>query len=523
MSTMPNRRSLLGTSALFNFDPIVLAFIEDLVARETVSEGFALSCRACARHFLIWCERRGISLDTVDMAVIERFLQHDCDCRNVVPTPVRLHPWRKRLSSPELMRFVLFLERTGRIETPGELVGNLRLLEEFLERLRGAGYALTSIARHRCGCAALIIWLHLSRLHLRELTKDVLARFRDRQAMCFVPGALGRERTYSRRGAYEEEIHKFLCHLAAIGRIEPLESAPAKCLPEPLGEFSAWLERNRGIAKSSIERHVGMIAAVLPTLGDDPRTYDAALIRKVLWEQLEVRTSQDAQQVTTSMRMYLRFLASGGDVSAALVDAVPSVPRWRLSTLPRYVSADDVERAVASCGDGSAGVRDRAILLLLARLALRAGDVVALRLDDIDWERAEICVSGKSRRQAALPLPQDAGDALHAYIAEARPRVDAEEVFLRAKAPYRPFGCSGTVSAIARRALDRAGVATLAGRGAHVFRHSQATALLRSGATLAVVQSLLRHASPNTTMVYAKTDAVMLQEIAQPWIGGIGQ
>lgn len=524
MSSTPNRRSLLGTSALAGFDPILLAFIDDLVAREEPSEGFALRCRACARHFLIWRERCGIPLEVVDFTVIERFLQHDCDCcAVVVPTPAGLRPWRKRRSSAELMRFIRFLERMGRIETPGDLDDNLRFLEEFLEQLRGAGYATTSIARHRCGCAALLVWLHLSRLCLRELTLDVLARFRDRQVMCFIPELFGGDRTYSRKGAYEEEIRKFLDYLAAIGRLEPLEPAPEKDLTEPLRRFSVWLDRHRGIAASSIDRHIGTIAAVLPALGDDPRSYDAALVRKVLWEQLETRTTEHARHLTTSMRMYLRFLVSEGGVPAALVEAVPTVPRWRLSTLPRYVPADDVERAVASCVDGPVGVRDRAILLLLARLGLRAGDVVALRLDDIDWDRAEIRVSGKSRHQAALPLPQDAGDALYAYITTARPNVNAEEVFLRARAPYRPFGCSGTVSAIARRALDRAGVTTLAGRGAHVFRHSQATALLRSGATLEVVQSLLRHASPNTTMVYAKTDAVMLQEVVQPWIGGISR
>ena len=168
-------------------------------------------------------------------------------------------------------------------------------------------------------------------------------------------------------------------------------------------------------------------------------------------------------------------------------------------------------------------MRDRAILLLLARLALRAGDIVALRLSDIDWDRAEIHVSGKSRREAALPLPQDAGDALHAYIATVRPRVDEDKVFLRAQAPWRALADSSIVSSLVKRALDRAGVKTFASRGAHVFRHSQATALLRSGATLDVIQWLLRHRSPNTTMIYAKTDAVMLQEIAQPWMGRIDQ
>ena len=130
-------------------------------------------------------------------------------------------------------------------------------------------------------------------------------------------------------------------------------------------------------------------------------------------------------------------------------------------------------------------------------------------------------MAGKSRRQTALPLPQDAGDALYTYITTARPRVDEEKVFLCVRPPYRAFGALNTVSSIARFALDRAGVTTFATRGAHVFRHSRATELLRSGATFDTIQSLLRHGSRNTTMIYAKTDAVMLQEVTQPWIGGL--
>ena len=283
--------------------------------------------------------------------------------------------------------------------------------------------------------------------------------------------------------------------------------------------FSVWLDRNRGLRPRTIRKYVGLITAILPVLGDDPRAYDAALIRQVLLEAIEHLTREAARDRVTALRMYLRFLVSEGCVAPALVEAVPTVPRWRLSGLPRYIPADDVERAIASCGEDPLGVRDRAILLLLARLALRAGDVVALRLNDIDWDRAEIRVSGKSGRQTALPLPQDAGDALFAYISTVRPRVAEEEVFLCATAPWRPFAGGGTVSSVAGRALDRVGATTFTTRGAHVFRHSRATELLRSGATLDTIQSLLRHASRNTTMIYAKTDAVMLQEIAQPWIG----
>ena len=338
------------------------------------------------------------------------------------------------------------------------------------------------------------------------------------------PGCIAAVRGRDPEQPYKAGLRGFLKYLVAIGRIVPLEPVPIEQAPPVrLRRYAVWLEHHRGISEETIRWHVRLIAEMMPELGDDPCAYDAALIRRVLLKRMQSRSRNYALKLISAMRMYLRFLASEGSVPGALVAAVPSAPRWQLSTLPRYISSEDVERAIACCGDHPAGVRDRAILLLLARLALRAGDIVALRLGDIDWDKAEIRVSGKSRREAALPLPQDAGDALHAYIAMARPRVDEEKVFLCAQAPWRALTGSSIVSSLARRALDRAGVKTFASRGAHVFRHSQATSLLRSGATLDVIQALLRHTSANTTMIYAKTNAVMLREVAQPWIGGIGQ
>lgn len=523
MSSIPKGR-LLATTTLASFDPIIRAFLDDLLRRGEVAESRVRHYRTAARHFLVWLESNAISLGAVDITVIGRFLQHDCDCCGVVPTSARVHPWRKRRTSPEIMRFVRFLERTGRTETPGDLDDNLGLLEIFLERLRNDGYAQKSVTDHRCACAALVVWLHLSRICLSDLTPDIYARFWNRPLTHSIIGEFGGRRTHSRGGVYVREISKFLEYLAAIGRIEPLESgSEEKGLPERLEMFSVWLDHNRGIRPTTIRRYVRQITAILPALGDAPRAYDAAMIRRVLLESIEHLTREAARDRVTAMRMYLRFLVSEGRVAPALVEAVPTVPRWRLSGLPRYIPADDVERAIASCGDDPLGVRDRAILLLLARLALRAGDVVALRLNDIDWDRAEIRVSGKSGRQTALPLPQDVGDALFAYISTVRPRVAEEKVFLCATAPWRPLALGGTVSCVAGRALDRAGVRTFTTRGAHVFRHSRATELLRSGATLDTIQSLLRHASRNTTMIYAKTDAVMLQEVAQPWIGRVEQ
>ena len=455
----PLNHEPLDIKSPVQYDPVILEFTADLRRRGEVAESRVRHDMARARHFLIWLARRGLSLEAVDATVIDRFLRHDCDCREAGPAAVWLIPWRKRRTSPELMRFIRFLERTGRIPTPGELEDNFRLLETFLEGLGADGYVQEYIRQHRGGCVALIEWLHLSRIPLCDLTPDVYARFRKRRLTCSLPGAFGPRKTHSRGGTYDVQVRRFLRHLAALGRIAPLEPVPEpERLSEPLETFALWLERCRGVTPATVRRYIRLIAPVLPVLGDDPRAYDTAQIRGALLQCLERRTRDYAKELANAMRMYLRCLA------------------W---------------------------------------------DIVALRLGDIDWDSAEVRVAGKTGRHDVLPLPQDAGDALRAYIATVRPRVDEQKVFLCMMAPYRAFSSGTVVSYVARRALNRAGITGLASRGAHVFRHSQATALLRSGATFDTVQSLLRHRSRESTLIYAKTDAVMLQEVAQPWMGGV--
>jgi integrase/recombinase XerD len=198
---------------------------------------------------------------------------------------------------------------------------------------------------------------------------------------------------------------------------------------------------------------------------------------------------------------------------------LPCIPQWRLSTLPRYIGAEDVERLIATCDQTTrTGLRDRAILLLLARLGLRAGDIVSLRLTDIDWQQAALLVCGKGRRETRLPLPQDVGDAVLAYLKQGRPRVADERIFFTSNAPIRPLTKTTAVSNIVRRAITKAGIATPS-KGTNLLRHSAATAMLRGGATLDMVGAVLRHGSPNVTAHYAKVDVLMLQQIAQPWPG----
>ena len=520
MSSSSNRGITPATDQA-RFDPIIGEFVEDLRLKGIANSRIPFF-PGPAKHFLTWLTCTATPPETVDSAVIERFLQHDCTCWSGVPALGQRYPWRKRRSSPQVMRFVRFLEQTGRVATPGDLDDNLRIVDAFLARLRCQGYARKTIRSYRNACTNLVVWLHLSRIRLRDLNRDALARFHNRTFACSIPDLFRGDvpRLPGDSQAYGAQVGRFLGYLVSAGHVEPLQPVREPTPPDPLEKFRTWLECHRGITARSIDRYIRHIAAVLPDLGDEPRTYNAELVRRTLFRHIEHRSPHYAKRLTGAMRMYLRFLVAEQSIAPALLAAVPTVPQWRLSALPRYICADDVERSIASCGDGPAGVRDRAILLLLARLALRAGDIVGLRLADIDWDRSALHVSGKTRRESALPLPQDVGDALYAYITSARPRTCEQRVFLGVQAPYRPFVGPSAVTGIARRALDRAEVTTFASRGAHVYRHSAATALLKSGATLEVIAALLRHASPQTTTIYAKTDALMLHEVAQPWIGG---
>jgi integrase len=203
------------------------------------------------------------------------------------------------------------------------------------------------------------------------------------------------------------------------------------------------------------------------------------------------------------------------------VHCVPTVPQWRLSSLPRYLESADVERVIASCDVSTIkGLRDRAILLLLARLGVRAGDIIAMTVTDADWKHGTLRMRGKSRREAVLPLPQDVGDALLAYMESGRPRATTERMFLTVCAPIRPFTGPSSISEIVKVALRHAGIIDAPSRGAHLLRHSAATAMLRAGSSLDTIAVVLRHRSPDTTALYAKVDLEMLQLVVQCWPGG---
>jgi len=227
-----------------------------------------------------------------------------------------------------------------------------------------------------------------------------------------------------------------------------------------------------------------------------------------------------AKVATTALRSYLRYLHAGGEIQLDLVAAVPTVPNWSLSAIPRAIAPEHLQAVLAHCPrDTSVGRRDYAILMLLARLGLRSSEIVALTLESIDWEAGSIAVGGKGNQATSLPMPVEVGEAIADYLRHGLPPSSSRALFLRACAPIRGLGAQQTIATIVSAAIERAGIETRQ-RGSHQFRHALATDLLRHGATLNEIGSVLRHRHPKTTHLYAKVDFVALRPLSLPWPGG---
>ena len=278
------------------------------------------------------------------------------------------------------------------------------------------------------------------------------------------------------------------------------------------------MREHRGTSELTLNNYSLPLMDLIGRLGNDPGKLNARRLRKFVLTHTRNVGWAIAKRCTTALRMFVRFLIAEGQCRAGLLGAIPVLAHWRLSSLARYLTPDAVERVIASCDVSSAlGKRDRAILLLLARLGLRAGDIVRMRLEDIDWKQAWVHVSGKSRRQTRLPLTQEVGDAIVLYVQKGRPQSERETLFLRSRAPFRGFRSHAAVSVIVATAMERAGIKRPGRGAAHLLRHSVASSMLRQGASLQEISALLRHQSIETTQIYAKIDVTALRQIAQPW------
>jgi len=286
---------------------------------------------------------------------------------------------------------------------------------------------------------------------------------------------------------------------------------------EVTGRFRRYLLEERALARKTVigqERTVRLFLAAHPAIA--LHDLDAGDVIRFVTLQCRNLSTTSAERLVNGLRSFLRFALVEGLITAPLANAVPSVARWSVAGLPRGLSRREVTALLASCDRRRPmGRRDYAILVLLARLGLRAAEVAVLRLDDIDWRAAQIVVRGKGRTEEFMPLPPDVGSAIAAYLRRGRPRRPEREVFLRMNAPLRRLTPEG-VSEVVRAASERAGLGSF---GAHRLRHTAGTEMLRAGASLPEVAQVLRHHSVATTAVYAKVDHVALRELAMPWPG----
>lgn len=408
--------------------------------------------------------------------------------------------------------FEEYFDRPSRIQSLHNGSGG-PLLEGFAKELWQGGYAEITARRHIRAAEHFIYWTDRESIPISSLTEKLLERFDRHLDQCDCPGYGHSDQLQLRNGA-----RLFLKHLRGAGIITAprIESTAQDSVL--FTEFCQWMREQRGTTNPTLYNYSLSIRDLQERFGEDPVNFDAQSLRQFVLEKSQQSGWAAAKKCTTALRMFLRFLIAGGKCAVGLEAAIPVVAHWRLSSLPRYVQAEEVERIISSCDLNSpVGRRDRAILLLLARLGLRAGDIVKLRLSDIDWEGAGIYVSGKGRRQVRLPLTQEVGYAIVGYLQHGRPQTDTDVLFIRSCAPFRAFASHCAVSVIVSRAMRRAGVVCPSRGAAHILRHSVATSMLRHGASLQDIAAILRHRSIETTELYAKVDVTMLRQIAQPW------
>jgi integrase/recombinase XerD len=308
-----------------------------------------------------------------------------------------------------------------------------------------------------------------------------------------------------------------VCEAARVG------STPADDLAAGFGQY---LQHQQGLATTSIERYRTVAWQFLHERFGRGEV-DLRALRAVDAIEFVQRRAKRMQPpalkcVVNAMRSFLRYAQHRGEVAPELVAAVPAVATWTTTpSLPKAISPEHAQRAIDSCDLSIAiGLRDRAVLLLLARLGLRAHEIIALQLEDCDWDSGHLRVRSKGGRECLLPMPTDVGEAIAAYLERGRPASTDRHLFLRSRAPIRGFmHGSYAIGSIVRYALKRAKV-DAPHSGSHQFRHALAVRLLQGGASLAEIGEVLRHRSPQTTSIYARVDISSLRSLALPWPGG---
>lgn len=382
--------------------------------------------------------------------------------------------------------------------------------------LRAKGYSKRTLRKKKSIVSSFGQWLIEQQLVVSDLNESHLIAYSERSP----------KRRKSRVKFELSVLQPFLEYLRAeAGLSSPslfIDGSPAEDLKR---RYIDYLRKVRGLAEHSIQVYAPFIADFLNELLSktgcvSPKAMDAQMVQVFIINRIRNKSSEYARLLATALRSFFRFIYLYEETEIDLSHSVPMVRRWRKAEVPDFLSPDEVERVLRAVDLSTPrGRRDHAILLLLARLGLRAGEVVNLELDDILWRTGEIAVHGKGKTQDRLPLLSDIGEALMLYLTKDRGTYESRKVFLRMLAPRVGLAGPCAVGHVVRRAFARAGLRSLKRGAAHIFRHSLATRMIRNGASIAEISELLRHRSQNTTQIYTKVDFETLREVARPWPG----
>jgi len=393
---------------------------------------------------------------------------------------------------------------TGRRRKPGRMGP---FIEGYRAWLAGRGYTPGTIVGMLAMASGLGRWMDARDIALSDLDRAAVTEFRDAlraAGMRWVPGAHGLDR-----------LLEYLEGMGVLGRCSSSRT-PAEILAE---RYRRWLVTDCGLAEATVVRYVKLARLFLSQHlkgRGGPESLSGADVVAFLLAESERLSVGSVKGRVGELRSLLRFLYLQGLTPRPMAAAVPPVAGWRDTGVPKAIPVSDVQRLLDGCDRGDAvGIRDYAILMLVARLGLRSAEVARLELGDIDWRAGLIILRGKANQQDGMPLPCDVGEALTAYLSKARPATALRHVFLATKAPMRAIP-PGLVSDVTHRACDRAGLPRV---GAHRLRHTLATQMLRQGATIVEVSQVLRHRDLATTAIYAKVDFATLRTVAQPWPG----
>ncbi|HVH72655.1 MAG TPA: site-specific integrase [Candidatus Dormibacteraeota bacterium] len=385
----------------------------------------------------------------------------------------------------------------------------------FAQWARQEGYTFSTRQRKVHLAACFSRWLAQRAASVRQVNPEHAARYQRSHA----------SHVQIRRGdaATLRQLLDFLRRqgVAPEEKVSPFRLTPIEQIVQA---FEGYLRNERSLSEETVTRYVPFVRKFLADrFGEGSvslsRLCAGDVVRFVRRQapRLHLKT---AKLLTSALRSFLHYVRYRGEITQDLAAAVPTVANWSMPSIPRAIPKDAVRQLLASINRRTAtGRRDYAILLLLARLGLRAVEVVRLQLQDIDWNGGSLTVPGKGSQRSILPLPADVGSAIATYLRHGRPKSSCRQVFLRTKAPIRGFHGSFSIASLVRNNLARAGIQAPT-KGAHQFRHALATEMLHHGASLAEIGEVLRHRNPETTKIYTKVDLDSLRTLALPWPGG---